>query len=145
MRNTNATTMRAGPTIDTEKVCFVILKAREFDAQEEVVEPGYASDAVDDNFVQVLEAYRDDPTFEELRSFIAALNVDEQAELVGLTWVGRGDFGGEEWADALALAKERQRGSTADYLLGMPMLGDYLEEGLAAFGLSCAEIESAHL
>lgn len=133
------------PTLDIDRVCFVIVKAREFDAQEEVMEPNYASDAADDRFVQVLEAYRDDPTFEELRSFIDAMNEDEQAELVALAWVGRGDFGAAEWPQALALAKERQRGSTAAYLLGMPMLGDYLEEGLAAFDLSCAETEASHL
>lgn len=133
------------PTVETDKVCFVIVKAREFDAQEEVMEPGYASDAVDDGFVQVLESYPDDPTFEEIRSFIGAMNEDEQAELVALAWVGRGDFGAAEWPDTVALANERKRGSTAAYLLGMPMLGDYLEEGLAAFGLSCAETEAAHL
>lgn len=133
------------PNIEVGKVCFVIVKAREFDAQEEVVEPGYASDAIDDKFVQVLEAYRDDPTFEEIRSFIDALNEEEQAALVALAWTGRGDFGREDWPEALATARERQRGSTAAYLLGMPMLGDYLEEGLAAFDLSCAETDAAHL
>ncbi len=133
------------PNIEIGKVCFVIVKAREFDAQEEVVEPGYASDAIDDKFVQVLEAYRDDPTFEEIRSFVDALNEEEQATLVALAWTGRGDFGREDWPEALAMARERQRGSTAAYLLGMPTLGDYLEEGLAAFELSCAETDAAHL
>ena len=133
------------PSLETDKVCFIIVKAREFDAQEEVMDPDYASDAVDDKFVQVLEAYRDDPTFEEIKSFIESMNEDELAELVALAWLGRGDFGAEEWPEAVALAKERHQGSTATYLLGMPMLGDYLEEGLAAFGLSCADTEAAHL
>ena len=30
---------------------------------------------------------------------------------------------------------------TADYLLGTPLLADFLEEGLAQFGLSCAEFQ----
>ena len=30
---------------------------------------------------------------------------------------------------------------TVDYLLGTPLLADFLEEGLAPFGLSCAEFQ----
>jgi hypothetical protein len=36
-------------------------------------------------------------------------------------------------------------GSTAAYLLGLPLLGDFLEEGLAAFGRGCDDVEAAHL
>jgi len=133
------------PEINVDKVCFVIVKAREFDVQVEVEEPDYGSDAIDDNFVQVLEAYADNPTFAELKSFIDAMDEDEQAKLVALAWIGRGDFGAKEWSQAVRLAKERHSGSTALYLCGMPMLGDYVEEGLAAFRLSCAETEQAHL
>jgi len=32
-------------------------------------------------------------------------------------------------------------GRTADYLLGIPLLADYLEEALAQFGLSCASVQ----
>lgn len=31
--------------------------------------------------------------------------------------------------------------TTANYLLGMPLLGDYLEGGLALLGHSCEEFE----
>ena len=34
---------------------------------------------------------------------------------------------------------------TARYLLGTPLLGDYLSEGLAQFGYSCEEIAGEHL
>ena len=135
----------ARPEINLENVCFVIVKAREFDVQVDVEEPDYGSDAPDDKFVQILEAYADNPTFAELRSFIEAMNEDDQVELVALAWTGRGDFEPGEWDEAVRLARERHRGSTALYLCGMPLLGDYLEEGLAAFGLSCAETEQAHL
>ena len=133
------------PQINLDKACFVIVKAREFDVQVEVEEPDYGSDAIDDKFVQVLEAYGDDPTFEELKSFIDAMNQDEKAQLVALAWIGRGDFTAEDWAEAVRVAHERHSGSTALYLIGMPMLGDYLEEGLAAFELSCADMDQAHL
>ena len=135
----------ARPEINIENVCFVIIKAREFDVQVGVEDPDYGSDATDDKFVQILESYADNPTFAELRSFIEAMNEEDQIELVALAWTGRGDFEPDEWGEALLLAKERHSGSTTLYLCGMPTLGDYLEEGLAAFGLSCAETEQAHL
>ncbi|HWX47927.1 MAG TPA: DUF3775 domain-containing protein [Roseomonas sp.] len=77
-----------------------------------------------------------------LAAFIDELNEDEQAALVALAWVGRGDYEPEEWGEALRLAKERGAGTdTAAYLLGMDMAGDLLAEGLAAFGISVEDIE----
>jgi hypothetical protein len=74
---------------------------------------------------------------EALRAFITELNEDEQAVLIALAWVGRGDYEASEWAEAKTLAAERNAGRDAsDYLLGLDGLGDLLEEGVAAFGLS---------
>ncbi|MCI0756865.1 DUF3775 domain-containing protein [Teichococcus vastitatis] len=86
----------------------------------------------------------DEEDFDEetLAAFIEDLNEDEQAALVALAWVGRGDYEPEEWAEAVRLAKERSAaGDTSSYLLGMDMAGDLLAEGLAAFGLAVEEIE----
>ncbi|ODT30733.1 MAG: hypothetical protein ABS35_06235 [Kaistia sp. SCN 65-12] len=71
---------------------------------------------------------------EELRELIGDLNVDEAAELVALVWIGRGDYAGAEWAEALAAARERPYRRTAKYLLGLPQLADWLEEGLEEIG-----------
>lgn len=73
-------------------------------------------------------------TEKELRGLIADLNVDQAAELVALAWVGRGDYDAAEWQDAVAEARQRGNRRTARYLLGMPMLGDWLESGLEALG-----------
>ena len=73
-------------------------------------------------------------TEEELRELIDDLNIDEAAELVALAWIGRGDYDATEWADAVAEARQRGNKRTSSYLLGMPMLADYLEEGLEAIG-----------
>jgi len=43
------------------------------------------------------------------------------------------------------LARERQRGPASDYLLGMPALGDYLEEGLSILGYPTEDIGLGHL
>jgi hypothetical protein len=39
----------------------------------------------------------------------------------------------------VAEARRAHNSRTAEYLMGQPMLGDLLEEGLAAFDLSCAD------
>jgi hypothetical protein len=131
--------------IGLDKVCYLILKAREFDVQEGVVEEVYGSNPIDEGFREVLEAFPDDPTDREMRAFIDALNEDEQCALVALAWVGRGDYAVEQWNEALALARNRRTGPTSPYLLGIPVLADYLNEGLAAFGLSCVDMEPGDL
>ncbi len=135
------------PDINTDKVCFVILKAREFDVKVGVVEPNPGGSPIDGEGLDVLQDYAEDPTYQEVKVFIDNLNEDEQIDLVALTWLGRGDYGATEWDDARAEAQRArdEHGHTADYLLGAPLLGDYLEEGLAAFDQSCEEFETGHL
>lgn len=128
--------------IDPATVCFLIAKARAFDAKVGAADRDDVALEGEDEMHDVLEDYGDDPVVEEIRSTINDLNVDEQAELVALTWVGRGDFAAEEWEDALAAAQERRTGPTADYLLGVPLLGDLLEEGFTALGYSCEDYEA---
>jgi hypothetical protein len=60
---------------------------------------------------------------------------------LALAWLGRGDFTIEEWRDGLAQVRDVRQHHTADYLLGTPLLADFLEEGLAQFELSCEEFE----
>ncbi|MFN4087888.1 MAG: DUF3775 domain-containing protein [Alphaproteobacteria bacterium] len=128
----------------TDKVCWIVVKARAFDATEGIVEEDYGGNPIDEGFREVLADQPDDPTRQELVDFIEALNEDEQAELVALTWLGRGDYAAGEWPEALGAARERHTGSTAAYLLGIPILADYLEEGLAQFDLSCGDFEADH-
>ena len=125
--------------ISLEKVCFVIAKARELDVK---VAPEELDDASDEDMMQrILEDYADDPTLEELRSFLLDQNDDELKELLALAWLGRGDFSLEEWRSGLGQVRDVRRHHTADYLLGTPLLADFLEEGLSQFGLSCEEFE----
>lgn len=123
--------------IDPEKVCFIVTKAREFEAQEEPPDESSGENAADEDFRSVLLAYADDPTFDELVTFIEGLNEDEQAELVALAWLGRDDYTADDWKQAVQDAVDRRTGSTAKYLLGLPLLPDYLESGLNQLGYSC--------
>jgi hypothetical protein len=132
-------------TISSESVCFIIVKAREFDAQDVVTDPDSGSNAADDKMVSVLEAHTDDLTRKELVEFITALSEDEQTDLVALMWLGRGDGTLEDWPDLRDEAQEQHNSRTASYLLGEPLLSDYLEEGLVQFGFTCAEFEIERL
>ena len=123
--------------IGTEKVCYVIQKARMFDVKEEVSDPGSGSNASDDDMRDILEDFADDATRQELVEYIRSLDEEEQAALVALAWVGRDTYDADEWKDAVAEARRAHNKRTAEYLLSLPMLGDYLEEGLDAFGESC--------
>ena len=93
----------------------------------------------------ILEDYADDPTFEELKSFLESLNDDEVEDLLALTWLGRGDYSLDDWDEILGEVRDVRERHTVDYLLGTPLLPDYLEGGLAEFGLSCEEFELGHM
>ena len=126
-------------SISSEKVCYIIAKARQFEAKDVVADPDSGSNPVDDGMVSVLEDQADDPVYEELTAFIGALDEDERAELVALTWLGRGDAGIEEWSDLRSEAARARNERTAAYLLGLPLLSEHLEEGLSQFGRSCED------
>lgn len=125
--------------ISTEKVCYIIAKAREFDVKVDPVAPDPGANPADDDQLDVLEDFAADPTFDELTTAIRELNRDEQIELVALTWLGRGSFTADQWTDAVAEARDAHNDHTAEYLTGIPLLCDYLEEGLTAMGKSCEE------
>ena len=125
--------------ISAEKVGFLIEKAREFDAKDAPSDPDSGSNGTDDNMIDVLEDNGSDPVAREIAGFINALTEDEQIDLVALMRLGRGDGTLDEWKDLRREAAEGRNGRTASYLLGEPMLGDLLAEGLDEFGISWAD------
>lgn len=128
-------------SISPEKVFFIIVKAREFDVKDEVTDPDPASDAADDRMIAVLEDHGDDPAYDEAHDFINALTEDEQIDLVTLAWLGRGDYTADDWEEVRAEAAGAHNERTAEYLLGTPLLPDYLEEGLAMLGINLEDYE----
>jgi len=131
--------------INPDKVCHVIAKARMFDAKEDVSDPDSGSNASDDGMADVLEDLPNDATYQELTEFIRALNEEEQVNLVALAWLGRGTYDIGEWQEALREARAQHNKRTAEYLTGLPLLGDYLEEGLAAFGKNCEAFDEGRM
>jgi hypothetical protein len=125
-----------------DRLAYIIAKAREFDA-EVPADPDAAtgSDPPDDDEREVLLDTPDNPTEQELRDAIDGLGPAERQELLALTWLGRGDFDVDTWPEALRQAGETADANLTDYLVGTPLLGDFLEEGASALGLSLEDFE----
>ena len=131
--------------ISTEQVCFIITKARQFEVKDVPTVPDPGSNASDDRMVSVLEARGNDPVAQEIRGFVNALDEDQQIDLVALAWVGRGDYDVNEWTDAREQAAAAHNNRTADYLLGLPLLSEFLEDALTECGRSCEDEEVGRL
>lgn len=129
--------------ISPEKVGFLIEKAREFDAKEASTDPDSGSNASDDNMIDVLTDNGDDPVVREITGFINSLSEDEQIDLVALMRLGRGDGAIDEWTDLRREAAEGHNSRTASYLLGEPLVSDFLAEGLDQFGLGWGDDRTA--
>jgi Protein of unknown function (DUF3775) len=126
-------------TISPERVFYIIVKARAFDEQVAPSDPDSGSNPTDDGEIDVLEEHADNPVVQELQAAFTRLNVDEQLDLLALTWLGRGDF--DTFAEARQEAEGLEDLHAARYLIGTPLLGDFLEEGLSSLGISLEDFE----
>jgi hypothetical protein len=123
-------------SISAEKLCFLIVKAREFGAKDVLTDPDGASNATDDGMASVLEDHGDDPVVQEITS---AMSEDEKIDLVALIWLGRGDGGIDDWTSLRAEAARGHNNRTASYLLGRPLVADYLAKAMSQFEITCDE------
>jgi hypothetical protein len=122
----------------------IVLKAREYEAKVPQTDPNSGSDPVDDKNVDVLETEPSDPTYAELAQAIHGLNDDEQLDLIALIWLGRGDYGLAEWAEARAGTADIGRARLPRYVASLPLASEYLEEGLSQFGHAIGEYLDDH-
>jgi len=127
--------------IAPEKVAHVIIRAREFNVQVAPWDDA-TSEENENETDSILETSPNDSITDELTAFIDNLNVDEQVSLVALAWIGRGTYESDELEDALATARSERVNKTSTYLIGMPLLSDYLEEGLQKFNYSAEDVEN---
>ena len=127
--------------VSGETVCRLVELAQAFQARDTVIMPEDAGNPIDDpagaETLTEPAAGEEDSSVAEFRTVIEDLEPDQQTEVVALMWLGRGDFQEDDWDGALRLARDEWTPETADYLLGHPLLAEYLVEGLAAFGLGC--------
>ncbi len=132
-------------TIPLEKLAFIIIKAREYDAEVPSVDEDSGSNPSDDADRDVLEESPENPTLQELVDALNSLSELERIELLALTWLGRGDYSKEEWHDALRESQRVHDAKETDYLVGTPLLAAYLEEGLSQLGYSIGDYEIGRL
>lgn len=126
-------------SISPEKVFFIVAKARQFDSK--VAGSDLVSDLDDDDTSHGLEDLGKDTDRSQLSGFIRGLNVDEQIDLVAMMWLGRGDGDLDGWRELRSEAARAHNNRTASYLIGTPMLADYLEEAMSQFGKSFEDFE----
>lgn len=127
------------PSTPLETLCRIVLRAREYEAQ---VPSSYGDDEepdnVDDTGEETLSVLDDDinsSVEEELRGILDDLADDQLAEVLAFCWVGQGTYEASDWDEALEAAAEER--NQIDELLEMPMMASVLEQGMAAFDLSC--------
>ncbi|AWN75031.1 DUF3775 domain-containing protein [Legionella anisa] len=123
-------------SLDTETIRDLLDKARQFQAKEDVSFPE-VTDEMD--ALYVLADHQDDPVYQETTEFIDNLRPDQQATLVALMYLGRGDYSQEEWEDALNFAEDELTEHTGEYLLSRPTVADDIARGLNMLGISYQE------
>jgi len=121
-------------TINPAYLRMLVLKVRAFMAKEGLVTPDTGGNPTDDEGPEALKDIPDDLSHEEVIEEIDGLNQTQQAELVALMWVGRGNAEPEEWAESLKLAEERREVPTSQYLLDHPLVADYWADALNKLG-----------
>ena len=126
--------------ISSEKVCFLIVKTREFDAKNVPIIQDISGAPTDDDGLMAVSAHGDgllddtDTVYEELMSFLTSLSDEELVELHGMVMLGRGDVDMDGWEDALQMANDDLDESLLHRLLEIPMISDYLADSLSQFG-----------
>lgn len=126
-----------------EKIGYIIQMVRQHDNGEtyEYEDSDDRSiDSVDfDHIDEELAVSRAD----QIADYIDGLNEDESLDLVALMWVGRGTYSPDQFEQAREVAEEEATHTASEYLLGTPLLADYLEDGLEAMGISVEDAEEA--
>jgi len=125
--------------ISSEKVCAFIEAAREVAGTVPSTAGDRTTTGDDSKLMTIEDNPGEDSRRQQMVEFVAGLTVEEQTDLLALTWLGRGDYDIDEWDDALAEAEARIAARDPDYMIGDAALPEYLGDGLEAFGMSCLD------
>ena len=125
--------------LNPETISYIANLARDFYAKEEMSDPEEQEPDVEAGLDNTLREHHADPVYAELKTIIEDLEPDQQIQLVALMWLGRGSF--SDWSSAIKAAGENWNSKTANYLIGTPLLSDYLEEGLNQLGYVSEDYE----
>lgn len=122
-------------TLKSEFLTWLIEEARAFELGD--LDAGTNDDDTDSDATSLVGDAR-----AQLAGAIEGLSVREQAELVAMVWTGRAIEEGQDpdpFDELVALAEAEHVNATSDYLLGMPLLPDYLSEAADKLGIDIEE------
>ena len=122
--------------LDSETIYNLLDKARQFQVKDDV---GLVEMDDEMDSLKVHDDCDDGAIYQEAVAFINHLREDQQATLVALMYLGRGDYSEEEWSDAYNLAEGELSDHTGEYLLARPLVADDIERGLYLLGISNSE------
>jgi hypothetical protein len=126
--------------INLDTLLWIVRSAREFHAKEEVVFPDDSLEGNDGDWaMQVLADHGSDMTLQELRMGVRDMEPAQQAELLALKWLGRGDYGPDEWEEARREAMDNWCPEIMDRLIATPLVSEYLLEALDLLGIEHEE------
>lgn len=127
--------------IPVDVACYIVRKLREFENMDLLVEHEDPANPLEgegmDELAERKNEYSFDPVRQELVSFIGDLTEDQKIDLVALMWLGRNNATRADWPSVREEAAQAYNARTSDYILGSPLAGDFLEEGLSALGHTC--------
>ena len=127
--------------ISTAKIARAIARAREHGdiaaSWEHQIQKSFHEDLGD----AILDSFEGDTTRGHLAEFIATLSRDEKVSLLAIALIGRGNFSPDNLKDAVAAALSETIYTEDSYLIGIPLLADYLREGMEKLGLPMTERE----
>jgi hypothetical protein len=121
--------MAALPFNDT-RIEELVLRFNAVMAKEGTDISDLGGNATDDEVTVTLQETEGDLSRNEITQEIESMNDEQQDALVALFWIGRGDAEPAAWEQTKALARQQHEGLVSRYLLGRPMVGEYLTEGL---------------
>lgn len=121
--------MAALPFNDT-RIEELVLRFNAVMAKEGTDISDLGGNATDDEVTATLQETEGDLSRNEITQEIESMNDEQQDALVALFWIGRGDAEPAAWEQTKALARQQHEGLVSRYLLGRPMVGEYLTEGL---------------
>jgi hypothetical protein len=125
--------------ISTAKIARAIARAREHGdvaaSWEHQIQKSFHEDLGD----AILDSFEGDTARGRLAEFIATLTRDEKASLLAIALIGRGNFSPQNLEAAVEAARSETVYMEDSYLIGIPMLAEYLREGMEKLGIPISE------
>lgn len=120
--------------ISAAKVACAIERAREHDAVAGSWESQIQQTFHDETADKILHDIASVPSNGTLAEFVTSLDRDEQVSLLAIAWIGRGAFSPDHLAEAIESARNAWQSPNGGDLTGIPLLADYLYEGMEKLG-----------